>query len=258
MERSREQMLVIPASSELTPELLARSRRCAEAAAEFEQTYKRTLDEATAVVREALGAPNAEVMRLGSVDGRLIFVVDGAVSERDLGELLQNLSRAAFRRTNFAGKGNAEFKHHICEHNVMDVSKTGVFNSVMKLAQVCFPSHCPLACERIYTNSRFFGDVSFVHRDSDNASSVTALVYPNPEWGPELGGETLFYDERGTIVENCEPSPGRIVIFNGSIWHKGSPPGRLLHGARFTTAFKFDSARRVDEVCAKSPNPVPS
>ena len=39
-----------------------------------------------------------------------------------------------------------------------------------------------------------------MHRDSCDSKSLTALVYPNPDWAPELGGETTFYDERGGEV----------------------------------------------------------
>merc|ERR1719401_3205914 len=92
---------------------------------------------------------------------------------------------------------------------------------------------------RMYTNSVMFGDAAFVHRDSCEPEHVTALVYPNPEWASELGGETIFYDESGEIVEAVEPRPGRLVIFRGCILHKGSPPSRLFWGARYTTAFKF-------------------
>merc|ERR1712190_442274 len=91
----------------------------------------------------------------------------------------------------------------------------------------------------MYTNAVMYGDAAFVHRDSGDHDHVTAIVYPNPEWAPELGGETLFYAESGEIVEACEPRPGRICVFHGSIMHKGSPPGRLFWGARYTTAFKF-------------------
>lgn len=240
--RLRFRCMLVP-QPEIPADLLTAARRCAEVAAEQERANLRNLEALTSVVRQVLSRPSAEVKRVCSVDSRMIYVVDGALSEPEWGDLYMFLSRAPFRRTNFAKASDQEFKHFLCEHSVEEAASTAVFRAVTLLANVLFTEHLPLVCQRVYTNSRQFGDVSFVHRDSNDSGAVTALVYPNPEWNPELGGETVFYDERGTVVESCEPMPGRIVIFNGSVWHKGSPPGRLLVGPRFTTAFKMEHKR---------------
>eukprot|EP00419_Tripos_fusus_P033729 CAMPEP_0172759448 /NCGR_PEP_ID=MMETSP1074-20121228/167768_1 /TAXON_ID=2916 /ORGANISM="Ceratium fusus, Strain PA161109" /LENGTH=252 /DNA_ID=CAMNT_0013593243 /DNA_START=37 /DNA_END=792 /DNA_ORIENTATION=- len=220
--------------------LTARLSCLAESAVAHEKLYRKNLKDATHLVREALERPEAEVVRLGSVDSRLIFVIDGALAEEAWQDLLEFLSVAPFRRTNFARPENREFTHYLCEHALEDVADTAVYRTVLRLAQVLFPESAPLVCHRAYTNARYFGDVGFQHRDSDRRSCVTGLVYPNASWAPELGGETIFYDEAGHAVESCEPRPGRIAIFNGSILHRGSPPGRLFVGARYTTAFKMD------------------
>mmetsp|Transcript_9292 Transcript_9292/g.16748 ORF Transcript_9292/g.16748 Transcript_9292/m.16748 type:complete len:286 (-) Transcript_9292:140-997(-) len=244
-ERDCGPMQITPAP---VPEAcVSRMNACASRLADQEKERLRLLADITAVVREAMEMPSAQVINASSVDGRMIFVVDGATTSAAVDDLYDFLRQTGFRRTNYATPNNKEFKHAICEHPIEEVSNTSLFRAVMRLAQVCFPDMCPFVCHRVYTNSRLFGDVSFVHRDSTSPGTVTALVYPNPEWAAELGGETLFYDEQGAIVETAEPAPGRIVIFNGSIWHKGSPPGRLLLGPRYTTAFKLESQEALEQ-----------
>lgn len=112
---------------------------------------------------------------------------------------------------------------------------------IERVVRAFFPrQHEPqLNLYRAYTNAVMYGDVAFPHRDSEDNDHVTVIMYPNPEWSSEFGGETMFYDEQGEIVDTVEPKLGRLVLFAGSILHKGSPPGRLFFGARYTAAFKF-------------------
>jgi len=187
---------------------------------------------------QVLVGPKVRLVKSASVDGRLLFVIDGAVPEEVCSDLFECLQNDAFRRTEFARPDTWEFRHHVVEYNLGKLRHTALFSLVGRLVKLLFPG-TTLEAYRIYTNAVMFGDAAFVHRDSDQRTHVTALVYPNPEWSSELGGETIFYDESGEIVEAVEPRPGRLCLFHGSILHKGSPPSRLFWGSRYTTAFKF-------------------
>lgn len=186
--------------------------------------------------------PKATLVKATSVDGRLLFVIDGLVTESVRSHLYECLQGDSFQRTEFARPDTHEFRHHVVEYNPDKLRRTELWEIVSRLVTALFPAGeggRRLEVYRIYTNAVMFGDAAFVHRDSCDNEHVTALVYPNPEWSSELGGETIFYDEGGEIVEAVEPRPGRLCLFHGSIMHKGSPPGRLFWGARYTTAFKF-------------------
>eukprot|EP00928_Gymnodinium_smaydae_P087632 TRINITY_DN71874_c0_g1_i1.p2 TRINITY_DN71874_c0_g1~~TRINITY_DN71874_c0_g1_i1.p2 ORF type:complete len:291 (-),score=45.95 TRINITY_DN71874_c0_g1_i1:98-886(-) len=230
------------APSALPSELLDGVRACRAAAQEQERALAQNLEAASKVVQEALEAPDARVVRLSCVDGRLICVVDNALPDSNRQKLFEYLERSPFSRTMYAKMADIEHRHYVCRHPVAQLEGSPIMRAGLRLATLFFPDLGPLVCNRAYTNSRFFGDVGFVHRDADTSDTVTALYYPNPEWRPELGGETCFYDERGVVVESVEPKPGRFAIFCGSIQHRGSPPGRLLEGPRFTTAFKLSAA----------------
>lgn len=182
--------------------------------------------------------PEASLVKCASVNSCLVFVVDGLVPEEVRDSLYECLQKDAFRRTEFARPDTQDFRHHVVEYSPDRLRRTELYAVVARLVSLLFPQD-QLEAYRIYTNAVMYGDAAFVHRDANDSDHVTALVYPNPEWSSELGGETVFYDESGEAVVAVEPRPGRVCVFHGCIQHKGSPPSRLFWGSRYTTAFKF-------------------
>eukprot|EP00930_Biecheleria_cincta_P088349 TRINITY_DN77583_c0_g1_i1.p1 TRINITY_DN77583_c0_g1~~TRINITY_DN77583_c0_g1_i1.p1 ORF type:complete len:292 (-),score=55.62 TRINITY_DN77583_c0_g1_i1:273-1148(-) len=201
---------------------------------------RRRLDAVEALQRNLRAAfgQRACLLRATSVDGRFVFVLDRVLSDGALQDLFECLQNEAFHRTEFARPDTQAFRHYVANYNIDKVANTEMFQVVSRLVAFLFVTET-LRVYRLYTNAVQFGDVGFVHRDANDKEHVTALIYANPEWAPELGGETIFYDERGEPAEAVQPAPGRVVLFHGSILHKGSPPGRLFQGNRYTTAFKF-------------------
>eukprot|EP00931_Biecheleriopsis_adriatica_P017504 TRINITY_DN12541_c0_g1_i1.p1 TRINITY_DN12541_c0_g1~~TRINITY_DN12541_c0_g1_i1.p1 ORF type:complete len:301 (-),score=49.72 TRINITY_DN12541_c0_g1_i1:37-897(-) len=191
----------------------------------------------TQLLRTAFG-PGVQIVKASSVDGRLIFVVDEVLPRAALESLYECLQTDAFQRTEFARPDTRQFRHHVVNYNLKSIKDTEMYLRVVKLVRILFPDD-DIEVYRVYTNAVMFGDAAFVHRDATHDDHVTVIVYPNLEWASEFGGETLFYDEDGEIVEAVEPKPGRLVCFRGSILHKGSSPSRLFWGSRYTTAFKF-------------------
>jgi len=192
----------------------------------------------------------ARLAQLTSVDGRLIVAIDGIMPVDEVDEFFRCLQGDAFRCTEFARPDTREFRHHVTEYNVPRFRQTPIFAAINEATQLFFPprdADSRLEVYRAYTNAVLYGDVGFVHQDSNNDDHVTALLYPNPEWSSELGGETVFYAADGEIAAAIEPRPGRLVLFHGIIPHKGSPPSRLFFGTRYTTAFKFAPQNECDE-----------
>jgi hypothetical protein len=92
--------------------------------------------------------------------------------------------------------------------------------------------------ERACLNGHTFGLGDGTHRDGDT-DAFTFLVYMNPEWKLEWGGETLFYSEAiDDVVAAIVPKPGRLVYFDGRIQHAGRAPSRLCVDLRVTLAFQ--------------------
>jgi SM-20-related protein len=90
--------------------------------------------------------------------------------------------------------------------------------------------------QRIYANFNLFGDFQYTHRDGDE---WTALFFINSRWDADWGGELFLYsDERAETAIAVRPKPGRAVIFDGMILHRGGVPSKLCFEPRITLAIK--------------------
>ena len=90
---------------------------------------------------------------------------------------------------------------------------------------------------RIYANYNLHGDFQFAHEDGDG---WTALVFVNSRWDEDWGGELILYpDGEAAYAYSILPSPGRMVIFDGMIRHRGGVPSKLCLEARISLAIKF-------------------
>ncbi len=95
----------------------------------------------------------------------------------------------------------------------------------------------PGALERVYANFNLFGDQQFAHPDGD---CWTALLFLNSAWAEDWGGELLLYDGGpGSLAWAIPPRPGRLVVFDGQILHRGGVPTKFCLDARITLAIKF-------------------
>ncbi len=91
---------------------------------------------------------------------------------------------------------------------------------------------------RGYANFIPFGDLQFTHTDGDQ---WTLLAYLNDEWKDDWGGETVFYDEHESqpVGVAIAPKPGRLVIFDGLIPHRGGAPSKLCFLPRIALNLRF-------------------
>lgn len=67
----------------------------------------------------------------------------------------------------------------------------------------------------------------------------TVIVYLNPHWDPEWGGETVFFDDDLDAKHIVQPRPGRVCIFDGRIPHTGRPPTPKFKHNRYIMSFKY-------------------
>jgi hypothetical protein len=94
--------------------------------------------------------------------------------------------------------------------------------------------------ERVYANFNLFGDQQFAHADGD---CWTALVFINATWGEDWGGELMLYEGGpGSLAWAIPPRPGRMVVFDGTVLHRGGVPTKFCLDGRITLAIKFERA----------------
>jgi hypothetical protein len=89
----------------------------------------------------------------------------------------------------------------------------------------------------VYYNALRIGDKFKFHQDWDGH---TFLIYTNKKWYRHWEGQTIFKTGSYPIYKSVYPSPGRLVIFNGKIEHKASPPSIFNNMfARYSLVFQF-------------------
>ncbi len=96
------------------------------------------------------------------------------------------------------------------------------------------PAAYPIRC---YANSHTFGVEGYPHTDSTRDNETTYIVYLNPEWKRNWGGETAFY-EGEDIIKSVMPKFGRVVEFSSNIWHCARSVSRICPAQRFTLMIK--------------------
>lgn len=89
--------------------------------------------------------------------------------------------------------------------------------------------------ERVIVNAYNHGDSSWLHRD---ANDYTAIVYLNTNWDMNWGGETVLVEDGGDILMSVFPTPGRVILFDGTILHGPRPVSREAPFPRLGVAFQ--------------------
>ena len=91
---------------------------------------------------------------------------------------------------------------------------------------------------RCYTNSHTYGVEGYPHTDSKRGEDNTLVVYMNPEWQRDWGGETMVYD--GYNIVHAElPRYNRGLVFPGAKTHQARSVTRICPAQRITLMFKF-------------------
>ena len=96
-----------------------------------------------------------------------------------------------------------------------------------------------LAVLRQYANGHTTGLGGQVHTDDRRERHFTLVYYPMLRWDPKWGGETVFHETAGDIIQAVIPKPNRGILFDARIPHVGRAPLRSFSGLRVTVAFKL-------------------
>lgn len=78
---------------------------------------------------------------------------------------------------------------------------------------------------RCYYNCFRKGDRPSYHKDFGR---FTYMFYLNQEWNQLWGAPTKFKKTKFSFSRSIFPVPGRLVIFDSTLWHKGTAPNILM------------------------------
>lgn len=95
--------------------------------------------------------------------------------------------------------------------------------------------------KRIHLNGQVFGQEGQFHKDSENLSDVSVLIFTNKVWNPLWGGQFSFVNTSDNEVQTVMYKPNRAVIFPSFIYHRGASPLRSTDQLRTSAVFLFES-----------------
>ncbi len=177
----------------------------------------------------------------GQVDGLPIWVFDDLVEKKTIDEIYQALMHAPFTRSEISRPDTEIYRHWAYNMPLDKALQLPIYQATQK--QLNAHTERNYRMYRCYCNLVSYGDILFNHTDCQPGThEMTALWYIQDQWDVEWGGETLFFNARDDASYVASPRPGRLVIFDGSIKHKGTPPSKICTLPRLTFAMKFEIA----------------
>jgi len=174
------------------------------------------------------------------VDQKEVLVFDGLFGVDTIVTMYEFLRTASFR---WIARDSYEHGHSVRWklEFALEATQTAFFADVAALVNRVVAKGA-LRLEEIYANFNVFGEVHYPHIDSSQGVSV--LYYANKEWEVPWQGETFFF-EGGEPLFVVAPRPGRVILFDGSIAHRGTPPARDCYEPRLNVVFKYKCGDRA-------------
>lgn len=187
-----------------------------------------------------------------SIENKVIHVVDGAIDQPLVEELFEwavasqemgwrygDVADAKYSTNPFWGATVLSEESHGTNdvHRVEDTPKL-VQRVWSRLEKGLRPFRFTI--RDIFVNGQTYGLENAIHTDCPHPEEgwYTVLLYINPKWHVDWGGETVFYNKARTdIVYAVVPRPGRIVFFDARFDHWGRAPTRNTQDLRITMAF---------------------
>jgi hypothetical protein len=189
-------------------------------------------------------ARGMRLRRMQEMEWGPLFVFDNALDSDDIGTIL-TLQKAGKidAKGSSTGTRNHETPHSGIEMSPQIFNQSGLH---AKLQAEIENRYCctNLTTKRIYITESRYGENTLIHSDwwADKKKGdlgITAIVFLNPVWKREWGGELMFFDKKREAMHCVAPKPGRLTLFPSSTLHRGGVPSRLFYDTRRALVVMF-------------------
>ena len=190
------------------------------------------------ISRARLQRPRSLELQIGPQSRRL-FVLDNVVGPEEVPQLYNFFRNLPYRYLDSDRFDTTDYRHFgytFAEEPPTDHPVVAFFAGAA-MAHLRSRSIGVGRVKRAYVNLNLYGDVQFAHEDGDE---WTAVAFVNEVWNSDWGGELLVYDEAAAgLAHAITPAPGRMVLFDGLLTHRGGVPSKLTTEPRITLAIKM-------------------
>jgi hypothetical protein len=174
------------------------------------------------------------------VEGLPVYVVDGAVEPAALSRSHALCRMLPFTRIRYGFRANPEeplgfdyqWIHPVAEDERAMLPLDTMATLVQELAGDTW------APGRVHINCITPGERRHQHIDGARDRVLVAVCFANASWDEAWAGDLVFFDD-GVEVLRVSPAPGRIIIFDGSLVHRGGVPIDDCPEVRYAIAHKF-------------------
>ena len=183
--------------------------------------------------------PRVRELSIGQQNKRA-FLIDQFVDAANQDALHEHFKKLPYRFIDYDRDDTEFLKHLVHYFSEEDYQSDPFIAQLLARAGEFLNAHgiATQGVERIYANFNLFGDFQLAHADGD---VWTALMFVNARWNADWGGDFLLYEEGADpIALAIPPKPGRMVIFDGTILHRGGVPSKFCLDARISLAIKFN------------------
>ena len=173
-----------------------------------------------------------------------VFVFDRLFEKKSLSVVYDKFRSLPYNLGDYDRDDTKTIRHLVHVFDSEEIEATPIIKAIIHAVQELAESQGIKVKKvaRVYANFNLHGDYQFAHDDGD---VWTALVFVNASWNEDWGGELLLYD--GTFAPPTDrgfayaitPCPGRMVIFDGKIKHRGGVPSKFCVEPRISLAIKF-------------------
>jgi SM-20-related protein len=141
----------------------------------------------------------------------------------------------AFWHRHFAGYVSVNEKAYDCAQELQERAPL-LYHLWLAVEKNLLRGH---TLHRCYANGLPYGCEGTIHTDADTLLDYTSIYYPDPEWHPNWGGETVFFNKQQTdIVASLYPKPNRFLTFPATTPHVARGVSRICPKLRMTLMFK--------------------
>jgi hypothetical protein len=182
--------------------------------------------------------------RMQTLDWGPLFVFDNALDSDDIQTILTlQKSGKIDEKGSSTGTRTPETPHFGIDMSPKIFNGSGLHSKL--LTEIESRYCCTiLTTKRIYITESRFGENTLIHADwwADKKKGdlgITAIMFLNPVWKREWGGELLFFDKRREALHCVAPKPARLALFPSSSLHRGGVPSRLFYDTRRTLVVMF-------------------
>ncbi len=176
--------------------------------------------------------------RLGLAE-RCLYVLDQVIESAAHATVQRFFQTLEYSFSDIDGDESAHVRHLRRDFSDGEVSGNPLLSGIAGVAQGFLRQQQDVVTvvDEMYANFNLFGDFQFAHADGP---VWTALLFTNDTWEAHWAGEFLAYDEQAAgIAMSIEPRPGRLLVFDGQIVHRGGAPSKHCLIPRVTLACKL-------------------